>query len=308
VDAIRSFRARFETLEYAADNAFGVLSRADQLGGENDPWAAAAARAEALSTDLSGELATVIPVIGLLAESADHIRESDAAALRELAAALPAEERDWVLMDAESFLEADLRTGVRMRHRLVQLLGSYGLVRALAAVDGGIDTAAAIGKHLEEASGVHAIRSLLFETVASRADAMRAQTALVALESLAHGGLAKVQDSAGPDDLSTWLPDAVERLQIDPTMHRLAELHAVRAIGEHAEVHGELMDDVSRIATGVTAAWRVGLPENAERQAVAARASERHAAWRTLVADPATSPTVRRLAQVFARSYAIVVS
>lgn len=306
IEVIRAFRARYESLEHAVDNAVGVLSRADQLGGEGDPWEHATRRAEALGNQLSDFLATVIPAVGLLAESADHVRESDAAVLRELAAAIPAAERQWTLVDAEAFLEADLSVARPARQRLVGLLGLYGLARALDAIDLGIDTAVTIGKHLEEISGVHALRHLLFMTFASRADILRAQSALAALELLVHSPNAYDASDARLAAELAWLGDSLEQLQLEPTMHRLAELQAGRLLAAGGTgMPPELASDVERILEGVSSAWRLGLPEDATGDEIRAAAASHHQRWRSFLADPATAPELRRLAHVFARSYAI---
>ena len=87
-------------------NAVAVLSRADEIGsGRID--SILSANKVARRYELDGELASlalgVIPVAGLLAESARTLREDEYAAFKELAA-LPREDREKLLISADRFV------------------------------------------------------------------------------------------------------------------------------------------------------------------------------------------------------------
>ena len=107
--ALAEFGERFGGLSGSAGNALGIIGRADQIGdGRGNPWVQAEQMAAARSEVLAGLVATVTPLVGLLAESAAHLRASDVAALGVLAKWLdeqPALVRDTVLFDPDLLAE-----------------------------------------------------------------------------------------------------------------------------------------------------------------------------------------------------------
>ena len=82
--------------ETSAANAVGLLSKADQLGdGTQDPWGVALELAGIYAGKFRDEVAAVVPVIGLVAETAETatLSETDTRQLGELAAMEPKQAR-----------------------------------------------------------------------------------------------------------------------------------------------------------------------------------------------------------------------
>jgi hypothetical protein len=108
----------------SAANAVGVLSHADQLGdGTQDPWTVAVELATKYSGTFRNEVATVVPVIGLIAETAEAalLTEPQTARLRRLAD-LDAKERARMLWSADHFVTSESPLSVEEREDGVGLL------------------------------------------------------------------------------------------------------------------------------------------------------------------------------------------
>lgn len=136
-------------------NTLGLLARADSFGegalGFTDPIDAAREHAALLARQLSGHVHAVLPVAGLLAESALTGRVTEQLA-REVAA-LSARSTE-ALVDA--FLGA--APSDESLARVVELVGEYGLFRGRDAAASG---AASFAEWLVARSGVEELRLLL---------------------------------------------------------------------------------------------------------------------------------------------------
>ena len=138
---LRGFRALFSSSGLSAVNAIGVLSKVDVLAGDvPDPLRVGGQLADRYATRLRAEVSTVVPVIGLLAETADSgsFTEGDAATLRELAALDP-DERELLLLGPDAFLDDAVPIDRERRRRVLDLLDLHGVRRALESVDAGYD-------------------------------------------------------------------------------------------------------------------------------------------------------------------------
>ena len=300
--ALADFRERFGGLGASAGNAMGVLSRADQLGGGDDPWPTAVAMAERQAQALAGLVSTVVPVVGLLGESSSHFRASDMANLLVLAELDPVV-RDDICLDERLLVGLeDCDVPIEARRRLYRLLQRFGLRRALEEIDRGTRSVGQMVRRLEEWSGIRVVNERIIETFRARSDALRAAAALSGLRSVAFR-----PDPSNADALG-WLRDETERLELDPAMHRLNELRAgeAAAAAGASELPADLRADVHRLLSETSPQERLALEPGAsdEELRVAAQRGERR--WRAFGADARTTLGMSHVADVFARSYSLM--
>jgi hypothetical protein len=118
---------------------------------------------------------------------------------------------------------------------LLTRLSSYGVETAVAAVRAGAGPAASVTAVLEERSRIRQVRRLVETTFATRADVLKASSALERLDRLAW-------DRSLSAGARAWLGDEVEQLRLAPAMHAVAELHA---LGELAAGRARLPADLA---------------------------------------------------------------
>jgi 50S ribosome-binding GTPase len=276
-----------------AMNVLGVLSRIDELGsGTGDPWPRAERVAATYTARLTGMVAHIVPVVGLLAQLAggEEFTEDDTELLRRVAA-LPQRERDAALYSPQEFAEwPDGPLERAQQVRLLDLLGTYGIRVGVAALNGGgsaPDTATvgtrALLDALSAASGLDALREEIDRRFVAAADRLRAASALQALDEAAFAGLR--DGGEGDPELREALSSlraGVAALRRHPLL-RQTELGA--ALAELAkgglpisEAEGSAL---VALATGADTAACLGLPSHAPAAEVtrAAAVAARH--WRT---------------------------
>src|SRR6184192_3366668 len=122
--ALAAFTAATASREAGPVNAIAVLNKADTIapesveGADGDVWKAATILAEKQAATLKPRVADVLPVIGLIAESAESggFTSADAEALRGLAA-LDDDILQTMLISADIFTswECDVPAGIRLR-------------------------------------------------------------------------------------------------------------------------------------------------------------------------------------------------
>ena len=166
-------------------NAIVVLSRADEIGAARpDALDSAAAVAGRYASDARvRELASgVVPVAGLIAETGATLRETQVGWLREIAA-LPDASRDRLLLSVERFRDADLNPlSEEIREELLERLGLFGLRLSVGLLaDGTARTATDLSAALLERSGIRELQRALAERYGTRAQALKARSALAAL-------------------------------------------------------------------------------------------------------------------------------
>jgi serine/threonine protein kinase len=282
-------------LRASAVNAVAVMSGADLAGGP-DPWAATAERAARLAEELGPRVTTVLPFAGLVAETANtgSLRARDVADLRDLALMDP-DRRELLLASAEDFAGLPAPVPAERRRRLLDLLGVYGVRRALELADAGPLTVVGLVRWLREISGVEA----LAEQVAGfhqRADVLKADRALTALERLAYDG-----------PLRELIRDRVEALRVRPEMHLLDLIAAFeRCAGGAIDLPEEMVEELERLMTNRTLAARLGLEPDAGPVELRAAARDRVRAWKAFENGSGASPRERRAARTVARSYEII--
>jgi len=269
-------------------NAIGVLSRADEIGAGRldaiDSAERVAAR-YAASADVQALCATVIPVAGLLAETGQTWQESEAAAIRTLAAT-PIAELALMLVSADEFVDpAFSELTIEQRRVLLSRLGMFGVRFLVTEVTAGrVATAGDMSRALVAKSGLAALRDHIDRQLMPRAQVLKDRSAIVALRDVARRLQAAQPDSA------QWLAGEVER--VEALMHEFGLLRAGHLVAtgmvslrpdERAEVAGAM----------------AGAPVATER----ADALEGLERWRTRGADPLADGALTEVAQTMARSY-----
>ncbi|GAB7105066.1 50S ribosome-binding GTPase [Streptomyces phaeofaciens JCM 4814] len=286
-EALQSLR-RQAGPRMTAMNVLGVLSRIDELGtGTGPPWPRARRVAATYATRLTGMVSHIVPVVGLLAQTAggDEFTEDDTALLRRLTE-VPRESLEEALYSPEEFAEwADGPLDKAGRLRLLDLLGAYGIALAvdlLTGADGGpaVRGTGALLDRLRAASGLDALVREIQARFVSAADRLRAASALQALDDLALAVPGATADPAVRDTLAALRSD-VAALRRHPLL-RQTELGS--ALAELASGTLSLGDAdaaaLVALATGTDAAACLRLPPDAPAHDIARTAAEAAAGWR----------------------------
>jgi hypothetical protein len=276
-------------------NAVVVLSRADEIGaGRRDAMTSSAriaARYQQLD-ELRALCSAVVPVAGLLAETAQTLREDEVAALRLLAAG-PDAELDRMLLSVATLLDpgaSDLT--VETRFELLDRLGLFGVRLAVERLRAGPASATDLARDLLAASGFDQLRTLLRQHFLPRAQVLKARSALTALRSLA-GAL-------GPEGQA--LAGQVERCEAGSLDFALLRASHLVGTGD-----AELTDDEAAAFGRLTrsdagAAERLGCEPNAQPDAVQAAAIAEVERWRTRAAAPLADPARVEVCESAARA------
>ncbi len=179
VEFLRDMQDSFGDLGASATTVIGLLSHADLFGsgpwsGE-DPFPIAAGVAARLATERAAELGAVIPVAGLLAETArtGKLREADARVLAALA------EVDPVALQLAEHLGPPAGVSMEELNSLLGKLGPYGVSSARAVAGAGAEQ---LLQWLQQISGIGAVEELIHRQFLRRAQALKADHAVAALE------------------------------------------------------------------------------------------------------------------------------
>ncbi|HEY3464060.1 MAG TPA: dynamin family protein [Amycolatopsis sp.] len=303
--ALAAFTAATASREAGPVNAIAVLNKADTIapesvdGADGDVWKAATILAEKQASTLKPRVADVLPVIGLIAESAESggFTSADAEALRQLAA-LDDDILQTMLISADIFTswECDVPSGTRLR--LLEKLDLFGISHAVEAIRKEPEiTAGALRRSLLDASGLEAVRQRLSIVFAARADGIKAAAALASVTALAHA-------SADPAERQR-VHDAIEVLLAKPEAHQLRLLEALTLVASGAvDMPEDLSEEVLRVGSNADIGAQLGKP-GAPRQELAAHALERAGWWRSFASFGAT-PAQSRVAHVVHRAYFLI--
>ncbi|GIE30552.1 hypothetical protein Ait01nite_035970 [Actinoplanes italicus] len=291
-DTLAEFRTLSAACGMTAVNTLAVLSQIDRRGDETDPWPSARRLAARAYDDLRTSVFDVVPVIGLLAESARAglLDAADLAVLRELAA-LDEFDLDDLLLDIDEFGSApDFPGTVEVRSRLAGRLHTYGVRVATDALRNrpGLDRDG-LNDVLRTASGFDRDGSgdgAAFGSVAAgiahfarRADQLKALAAVHRLRDVA-----RTPVTGGDRHVLAQLGDAVdEGRPITGALSGLRVLAAVEAAGRgHLPLGEDMFTELLRLARTDQPAARVGLPADATPEDVADAARAASIRWRRL--------------------------
>jgi hypothetical protein len=303
--ALAAFTAATASREAGPVNAIAVLNKADTItpesvtGSDGDVWKAASLLAEKQAATLKPRVADVIPVIGLLAESAESggFTSADADALRSLSTL---DEATWetMLMSADIFAtwECDVPTGTRTR--LLEKLDLYGIRKAVEALRADPElTAGSLRRSLLNASGLAGVRGRLDAVFRARADGIKAAAALASVTALAH--------ASGDPGERQRVHDAIEVLLAKPEAHQLRLLEALTLVTSGAvAMPDDLAEEVLRVGSTADVGEQLGLKGRPHKE-LSAYALERAGWWRSFASFGAT-PAQSRVAHVVHRAYFLI--
>ncbi|WP_411374238.1 dynamin family protein [Arthrobacter sp. MPF02] len=265
-------------------NALAVLSRADEVGaGRIDSLLSAGEIAERYRRDhnLRKLALGVVPVAGLLAQSARTMRQQDFAALQQLAG-LDRTEREKMLISADRFLRSAKPEGLAGEERasLLARYGLFGIRLAVVLIRNGFDEPTPLAHELARRSGLDPLLDLLSRQFQARAEALKARTALVGVETL-------LRTSPRPE--TGKLAAALERLQVNA--HEFREL---RLLATLRTTGVPLSPELAAEAEGLIGGWgpashvRLGLAADAAPDDLADEARRFLLKWRAVAENPLT--------------------
>ena len=199
-----SFAGDFELV-----NTVAVLSRID-LANVDDPFAGAQKVIDQHAAGLQRVATTVIPVLGLLAESARVLTDGDYDALVAMSTL-----QDYQLV-AQMLPKAAARIGLaaNMIERITNLFGVYGMAYAIHLIrKGDVASRDDLAPRMLAHSGLDVLEQTLRERFTDRVDALKARTAVRRLEKL----------SDARPDLAIMRP-YLDRIDGLDRMHTLCEM------------------------------------------------------------------------------------
>lgn len=294
VDTLSIFRAYTTPKASSPVNAIAVLNKADQVVAD-DPIAAAADLARAQAEKLHRRVSDVYPLVGLIAEATETglFTEADAGTLRQIAALDPGS-RTLLFLSTDLFLRPEIPIPVPARTRLLERLDLFGIRQAVELLDAEPDLPAGeLRRRLVGSSGFPAVRDVIDTAFRRRADGIKANVAIAALESLA-------QDTPYQDRMA--ISDALEELAARPQAHQLRLLEAAALISSGTvELPKPQAAEVARLAAGGDPAEQLDLPGQPP-EALAHAALEAAARWRSFATFGST-PAQSRIAHVVHRGF-----
>lgn len=280
-------------------NAIGVLSRADEIGvGRLDAMASARRIATRISHEPSIRrvVQTVVPVAGLLAETAATLTETEVAQLRRVAE-VPVREAEELLLTADRFVERMPELGLTSieREALLRRFGLFGIRLASNLLRrGDATTATELARDLTERSGITELQEVLRSLFFERRDVLKSRSALLAMDSLVRS-----QPRPGSDALAAEIEEIVASAHPFNELRVLSSLRAGWVTGKP-----DVLEDLERIIGGSGSAvhLRLGLGPDASRAELVAAANEALARWQRRAENPLTSHELVVAARVAVRS------
>ncbi len=300
--ALAAFTAATARRDAGPVNAIAVLNKVDTIppesvpGSDGDVWRAALLMADKQAQNLRPRVAAVLPVIGLLAETAETggFTSADADALRQLAE-LDEATVDTLLMSADIFTSWDCPVPAGTRMRLLERLDLYGIGRAVSALRAEPAlSAGALRRILLDRSGLAGVRGRLDALFRARADGIKAAAALASVTALAH--------ASGDPAERQRVHDAIEVLLARPEAHQLRLLEALTLVASGAVAMPEdLVNEVLAVGGSADIAEQLQMPGRPQAE-LAGYALERANWWRSFASFGAT-PAQSRVAHVVHRAY-----
>jgi len=276
-------------------NSIAVLARPDEIAACRDDAMESAeriARRMAADPAVSSLVGGVVPVAGLLAETAATLREREVAQLRRLAEGTD-DDIALLVRSVDDLCDVS-RSGltVEARRDLVDRFGLFGIRLALRALRGDpAMTSSDLARWLLAHSGLARLRHVVSTSFLPRARTLKAHTAVVELNALAR------EIEGGAPALAASVRHQLERLQVEgielaalTVAHLVASGSVVLPPARNAEVQRVLL-----AAEGPVAAASHGVDEPELLEAI-----ER---WRTLAADPRSGQLAVQVCDTMARVY-----
>ncbi|MFV2009319.1 MULTISPECIES: dynamin family protein [unclassified Micromonospora] len=298
VDFLRAFHD-VEVSRPNPVNAIGILSRADEIGvGRLDAMASARRIAERLSTDANVRrlVQSVVPVAGLLAETAATLTEVEVAQLRRVAE-LPVAQAEQLLLSADRFVQNMPELGLTTieREALLARLGMFGLRLSAAMLrHNGVATATELSQELTERSGLTQLREVLGSLFFERRDVLKSRSALLALSDVT-----RVCVRPGSEQVAGAVEEIIASAHPFNELRVLSSLRAGWITGK-APVVAELEQVIG--GSGAAAHQRLRLPADATTAEVTESAVEALGRWQRRAESPMTPYELAVAARVAVRS------
>ncbi|GIF13511.1 dynamin family protein [Actinoplanes teichomyceticus] len=300
VHALHAFHDASARLAASPVNALGVLAKIDTLaGGPDDPWPIAVPLAADQARLLHRTVSDVVPLAGLLAETAGagRLTGADRDSLTRLAT-LPGPDLRLLLTSVDLFRTLPAPLDAERRERLLTRLDLYGIGYACAqlAAEPHLSTGELV-RRLLAASGLPRLHHTLRQCFSWRADAIKAGWALTRLE--------RIAGHTSDPRLRAAVRDRLETALRDPAYHRLRLLDAAqRAATGAVTLPADRETDLIRLATSDDPRTVLQLPHAAPDE-LAAAAITAAAGWRAYAVDGA-GPAQARLAHIAHRGYQLL--
>jgi energy-coupling factor transporter ATP-binding protein EcfA2 len=280
-------------------NAVGVLSRADEIGvGRLDAMASARRIAARMAVDpnVRRVVQTVVPVAGLLAETAATLTEAEVAQLRRVAA-LPVREAEALLLSADRFVQQRPELGLTSleREALLARFGLFGVRLATTLLRRGVaSTATELSEQLAGRSGIGELREVLGSLFFERREVLKSRSALLALEALT-----RVQPRPGSDAIAGEVEEIISSAHPFRELRVLSSVRAGWVTGKP-----EVVAELERLIGGAGGAphVRLRLPPDADRAALVSAATEALGRWQRRAENPLTGHELAVAARVVVRS------
>lgn len=266
-------------------NAIAVLSRADEIGvGRMDAMASAGRIAQRLAKEVNVRrvVQTVVPVAGLLAETAATLTETEVAQLRRVAD-VPLQEIDNLLLTADRFLELMPELGLTdlERRALLDRLGLFGVrLGATLLRRGVVATATELARELTEHSGINELKDVLSSLFFGRRDVLKSRSALLAVDALV-----RTVPRPGTEVIAGEIEEIVASAH---PFNELRVLSAIRAgwVSGRPEVVADLEQVIG--GTGSSVHTRLQLPADASESQLKSAANDALLAWQRRAENPLT--------------------
>lgn len=254
----------------------GVLSRADSFGpgafGHEDPLEMANRYADRIGEQLGASVGVVVPLSGLLAESALTGRVNGALA-RDLAALAPLDREQ--LIDFIEFPDPSRIVqgfSAAQRDELLDVMGEYGLVygRSVAAEHG----PGGLLQWMRQTSGIDRLTEIITQSMPYYATLQRAVRIVDALESLANQPETR--------DHVLWVQSV---LQSQPQMNDVMLYRSFKnTVADSPD--SRLIPQLRAVIQGATPAQKVGMPADAPAERVTVALRQELAELRELAMTP----------------------
>jgi hypothetical protein len=280
-------------------NAIAVLSRADEIGaGRIDSMASARRIAARLSDDPNVRrlVQTVVPVAGLLAETAVTVTEVEVAQLRRIADLAPKDAEE-LLLSADRFVNTMPELGLTSTEReaLLARFGLFGVRLGAALLRRKVaGTATELAAELEERSGLRALQEILGSLFFERRDVLKSRSALLALAEVV-----RVCVRPGTERVSSAVEEIIASAHPFNELRVLSSLRAGWVSGK-PDVVAELERLIG--GSGGAAYQRLRLPAEAGTPDLRSAAAEALARWQRRAENPLTGYELAVASRVAIRS------
>ncbi|WP_328468302.1 dynamin family protein [Actinoplanes sp. NBC_00393] len=280
-------------------NAIGVLSRADEIGvGRLDSMASARRIAARLGTDPNVRrlVQSVVPVAGLLAETAVTLTEIEVAQLRRVAD-LPVRQAEELLLSADRFANAMPELGLTNleREALLARFGLFGVRLTSTLLRREVATTATdLSRELAERSGLTQLREIIGSLFLERRDVLKSRSALLALAETTRSS-----PRPGGEALAASVEEIMASAHPFNELRVLSSLRAGWITGKP-----DVVTDLEHLigGSGSSAGDRLQLPPDASGAELSAAAGQALTRWQRRAENPMTTYEMAVAARVAVRS------